>query len=104
MLKIVLRGQDEANLRPATQHTCFARQLSSGSGGPETVSGSRAIRLKNVCDGYEQPSVCDIKIGRSAVYAWAPDEYKNKKRCAFGWLQAMHASITHLRTYCVLPP
>lgn len=51
------------------------------AGGPETVAGTPAIRLQNICEGYEQPSVCDIKIGRTAVYEWAPDEYQRKKRC-----------------------
>ena len=42
------------------------------------------LTLANLCAGYAQPCVLDVKLGFRTDYAWAGAEYNAKNRCMKG--------------------
>ena len=40
-----------------------------------------SLTLENLCQGFQQPSILDIKVGYATTYAWASDSYNAKNRC-----------------------
>lgn len=39
------------------------------------------VCLSNLCLGYQNPSIVDIKIGFETTYPWASEAYNEKNRC-----------------------
>jgi hypothetical protein len=51
-------------------------------GGEVKIDGQTALCLENLCSGYREPCIVDIKLGFDTTYPWASDAYNRKNRCA----------------------